>query len=251
MIVDKKSKNVISNNQANSQHIEPLGTGDNLPPEMPYNGIIEVFKAIKTILKETRWYYNDPNSDLIFKTVQHNTGQYEYEITGHMNTMAEIAYPAAFISFINMRWINGQNTVNEGSAELRIQYVMNTLNNHDDDKDTELYYVGQRIIQTIQERRGEFPCLQKECKLTFMDTATYMHNGLQSCWLTYSIKFTEVSVWAERNRISRFIITPPFTNHSDQKDPELQNPMHHSDAHHPRTYDEATHFDNLDDKFKS
>lgn len=255
MIVDKKNKNnVVSKNSANAQHTQPAASTGPVsydPSEMPYNGIIEVFKAIKTILKETRWKYNDPDSDLIFKTVQFNAGQYEYEVTGHMNTMYEIAYPAAYISFINMRWISSQNTINEGTAELRIQYVMNTLNNLDDNKDTELFYVGQRIIQTIQERRPEFPCLNKECKLTFMDTATYMHNGLQSCWLTYSIKFTEISVWAERNRIRRFIVAPPFTNHSDQKDPEIQNIHHHTNASHPRSYDEATSFDLLEEKYES
>lgn len=252
MIVDKKKKdNVLSNNATNLQYIAPEKEMEVGPPEMPYNGMIEVFKAIKTILKDTRWKYNDPDSEKIFKTVQFNAGQYEYEVTGDGNTMYEIAFPAAFVSFINMRWISSQNTVNEGTAELRIQFVMNTLNNLDDDKDTELFYVGQRIIQSIQERRYEFPCLRKECKLTFMDTATYMHNGLQSCWLTYSIKFTEVSVWAERNRVRKFIVVPPFTNHSDQANPEEQNPMHHSNATHPRTYDEATSFDLLQDKYES
>lgn len=250
MIVDKNNGNVVSGNSTNTQFKPNLNPDDVIEveelSEMPSNGIIDVALAIKEILKNVRWKYNDKNSEKIFKTVQHDGGQYEQIVTGDENPLSELVFPAAFFHFINIRWASNQNTVNEGTAELRIQYVMNTLNNYDDGKDMELYYVGQRIIQTIQEERPNYPCLSKKCKLTFMDTATYFHGGLQSCWLTYDVQFTETNIWVKRHTVRKFIVAPPFTNHSDQKDPILQNPGHHTNNDHQRTYDEASGFvDNL------
>ena len=247
MIVDKKSGTLVSDNATNSQYGVKMNPDEIIEieekSEMPDNGIIDVYKAIKEIIKGVRWKYNDINSEKIFHTVQFNGGQYEFIVTGDENPMAEIGFPAAFIHFINIRWTQNQQSINDGSAELRIQIVMNTLNNYDDDKDTEIFYVAQRVIQTIQEERYKYPALTKECKLTFMDTATSYHSGLQSLWLTFSVKFTEISVWIKRKTVRRFIIAPPFTNHSDQKSPETQNIFHHTNADHPKVYDEATHFD--------
>lgn len=247
MIVDKRTGTLVSDNATNSQHEIKIDPDEIIEveerSEMPDNGIIDVYNAIKEIVRGVRWRYYEPKSEKIFHTVQFNGGQYEFIVTGDSNPMAEIGFPAAFIHFINIRWTQNQQSINEGSAELRIQIVMNILNNYDDDKDTEIFYVAQRVIQTIQEERPKYPALAKECKLTYMDTATSYHSGLQSLWLTFSVKFTEINVWVKRKTVRRFIVAPPFTNHSDQKNPETQNIFHHTNADHPRTYEDAAHFD--------
>lgn len=247
MIIDKKNGSVISGNEVNSQKVYTPSESETettkVLSEMPNNSIIDVYKAIKEIVKGVRWKYNDPNSELIFKTVQFNGSQYEYIIEGDTNSMTEIVFPAAFIHFINVRWSSTQSSLNNGTAELRIRVVMNTLNNYDDDKDTEIFYVCQRVIQTITEEKYNYPALLKQIRLTYLDTADRFHDGLQACWLTFYVKFTEINIWLQRKTVRRFIVAPPFTNHSDQADPETQNILGHTDADHPRTYDEATGFE--------
>lgn len=241
MIKDKTTGNIVSNNTTNSKKKNTTNNGDVTNfAEMPNNGIIDIHNAIKEILQGVRWKYNDKRSEKIFRTVKTNTGQYEFIVTGDSNPMQEIAFPAALISFINIRWTLNQASFNEGTAEMRIQLIMNTLNNMDDDKETEMYYVSQRVIQTIQEEKYKYPALFKQCKITFMDTATSYHSGLQSCWLTFAVKFVELSVWVERKTVRRFVVAPPFTNHSDQE-PE-SNQFNHTDIHHPRQWEEATGF---------
>ena len=247
MLVDKKNGTVVSGNTTNAQKVNKVND-DNTKTitelsEMPDNSIVDVYKAIKEIVKGVRWKYNDEKSELIFKTVQFNGSQYEYIIEGDTNPMAEIAFPAAFIHFINVRCNSSQSSINNGTAELRIRVVMNTLNNYDDDKDTVLYYVCQRVIQTITEQRYNYDCLKKYLKLTYVDTADRFHDGLQAAWITFDVKFQEISVWVKRNRTTRYIVAPPFTNHSDQSDPKTQNIHNHTNADHPQTYDEATSYD--------
>ena len=65
MIVSKNK------NQNQDQHQEPL-----VPEQIqiPKNGQIAVYHAIKEILEQVRWDYYDPNSEKIFKTVMRNRG---------------------------------------------------------------------------------------------------------------------------------------------------------------------------------
>lgn len=249
MIVDKKTKKVISGNSLSldsnvSQEIEVEG-GVEVLQQMPSNGPIEVLNAMKEILKSVTWEYGVANSPKIFKTVQVDDGQYERIANGKINTEETLGFPAAFVHFIDWRYLTSAKRFNEGRAEVRIRFVMNRLNPHDEEggADTEVYYVANRIHQTIQESIPKYPCLQERCILSYVDPMEHFHNGLQPCWLTYEVWFKETNIWYSRKRIQKYVVFPPFANHSDQdKTIENINPDNHTNLDHPRTYEEATGF---------
>lgn len=246
MIKDKKSGEIISNNKqsilANKQNIEPTEVVS-VPEQIASNGPMEVLKAMKEILKKVTWQYGVPDSPQIFKTVQVDDGQYERVINIRGNLEEPIGFPCAFVHFINWRYLVQANRINEGRSELRIRFILNRLNNHDGDNDMEVYYVAERIHQTIQENIPNYPCLQERCQLQYVDPMESFDHGLQPCWMTYEIWFRQENIWISRNKIYKKIVMPPFTNHADQ-DPEVENinPHGHNNLDHPRTYNEATEY---------
>lgn len=246
MIKDKKSGEIISNNKqsilANKQNIEPTEVVS-VPEQIASNGPMEVLKAMKEILKKVTWQYGVPDSPQIFKTVQVDDGQYERVINIRGNLEEPIGFPCAFVHFINWRYLVQANRINEGRSELRIRFILNRLNNHDGDNDMEVYYVAERIHQTIQENIPNYPCLQERCQLQYVDPMESFDHGLQPCWMTYEIWFRQENIWISRNKIYKKIVMPPFTNHADQ-DPEVENinPHGHNNLDHTRTYNEATEY---------
>lgn len=54
-------------------------------------------------------------------------------------------------------------------------------------------------------------------------------NMLQAYWIDYEVWFRESSAWKYRNWVKRYLVLPPFTNHSDQK------PEHNEDNHKNHT----------------
>lgn len=246
MIKDKKSGAIISDNKqsvlANKQSIEPIETVS-IPEQVAANGPMEVLRAMKEILKKVTWQYGVPDSPQIFKTVQVDDGQYERIINIRGNLEEPIGFPCAFVHFINWRYLVQANRINEGRSELRIRFILNRLNNHDGDNDMEVYYVAERIHQTIQENIENYPCLQERCQLQYVDPMESFDHGLQPCWMTYEIWFRQENIWISRNKIYKKIVMPPFTNHADQ-DPDVENinPHGHNNLDHPRTYNEATEY---------
>ena len=159
MIVSKNK------NQNQDQHQEPL-----VPEQIqiPKNGQIAVYHAIKEILEQVRWDYYDPNSEKIFKTVMRNRGQFERIVRKGGNTEYELAFPAAFVEFTNWRYLVQQQRINEGRADMQIKFVMNRLNNQDPDtfdeegnvkeyRESEVEFVAQLINQYIQELKVNYP----------------------------------------------------------------------------------------------
>ena len=212
---------------------------------MESNGPMDVLKAFKTILREVKWEYGVPDSPAIFKTVQIDDGQYERIISPNGNKEETLGFPAAFVHFINWRYLVQQSRINEGRAELRIRFILNSLNVHEDDHDMDVYYVAERIHQTIQENISKYECLQERCQLEYIDPMESFDHGLQPCWMTYEIWFKQKNIWITRNKMYKKFVCPPFTNHADQ-DPTIEgvNPDNHTNLDHPKTYDEATDYTN-------
>lgn len=244
MIIDKKNKQVISGNQ--SSILADASKADEsevteVPEQIAANGPIDVLTAIKEILRSVTWQYGVANSPKIFKTVQVDDGQYERIISPDGNMEETIAFPAAFIHFINWRYLVDQTVVNEGRAEMRIRFILNSLNVHEDGHDMDIYYVAERINQTIKESISSYECLQERCRLTYIDPMESFDNGLQPCWMTYEVWFKQRNISHFRKVVFRKLVCPPFTNHADQdQSVEGVNLHNHTNLDHPRKYDEAT-----------
>lgn len=246
MIIDKKNNKVISGNKTSALAPEaPPQEKPVKPIQVESNGPMDVLKAFKTILREVKWEYGVPDSPAIFKTVQIDDGQYERIISLSGNKEETLGFPAAFVHFINWRYLVQQSRINEGRAELRIRFILNSLNVHEDDHDMDVYYVAERIHQTIQENISKYECLQERCQLEYIDPMESFDHGLQPCWMTYEIWFKQKNIWITRNKMYKKFVCPPFTNHADQ-DPTIEgvNPDNHTNLDHPKTYDEATDYTN-------
>lgn len=246
MIIDKKNNRVLSGNKSSILSSVDKTTEDKVeerPIQVEPGGPIDVLNALKSILREVTWEYGVEGSPLIFKTVQIDDGQYERIISPKGNKEETIGFPAAFVHFINWHYLVQQARINEGRATLRIRFILNSLNVHEDGHDVDVYYVAERIHQTIQENISKYECLQERCQLQYVDPMESFDNGLQPCWMTYEIWFKQANVWINRNKIYKRLVCPPFTNHADQDHTiEGVNPDNHTNLDHPTTYDEATDY---------
>lgn len=89
--------------------------------EIQDNPIINVYKAVKRVLESIRVDPNDDNSDRLFKTVKIDNGQFERIIRSKGNTEYAVAFPAAFVRFVNVRFLVAQQRIGEGRATMRIR----------------------------------------------------------------------------------------------------------------------------------
>lgn len=247
MIKDKKTNKVISDNKSSSTVVsKPDISKDEVfekPEQVAAGGPMDVLKAMKEILRSVTWEYGVADSPNIFKTVQVDDGQYERIISPSGNMEETLGFPAAFVHFIEWKYLVQQSRVNEGRAQLRIRFILNSLNVHEDGHDMDVYYVAERINQTIQESIDKYDCLKERCQLQYIDPMESFDHGLQPCWMTYEVWFIQTNVWVTRNKIYKKFVCPPFTNHADQ-DPTIEgvNPHNHNNLDHPRKYDEATEY---------
>lgn len=246
MIIDKKNRKVLSGNKSSvltSSDIDSENKVVETLVQVESNGPMDVLKAIKEILRGVTWEYGVNNSPLIFKTVQIDDGQYERIISPKGNQEETMGFPAAFVHFVNWHYLVQQSRINEGRATLRIRFILNSLNVHEEGHDMDVYYVAERIHQTIQEKISEYECLQERCQLQYIDPMESFDHGLQPCWMTYEVWFKQANIWIRRNKVYKKFVCPPFTNHADQdKSIEGVNPDGHTNLDHPITYDEATDF---------
>lgn len=246
MNIDKKNKSLISGNKRSA--VAPVKTplAQSEQPEIVQvarNGPMDVLRAIKEILRSVTWEYGVPGSPKIFKTVQIDDGQYERIISPSGNREETLGFPAAFVHFIEWNYLVQQSRINEGRAQLRIRFILNSLNVHEDEHDMDVYYVAERIHQTIQESIEKYECLQERCRLEYVDPMESFDHGLQPCWMTYEVWFRQPNIWIQRRKVYKKFVCPPFTNHADQeRDMEGANPDKHNNLDHPKTYDEATKF---------
>lgn len=241
MLVDKKKKTVVSGNTESASVQKTEVAKPSIPKKLTYNAVMEVMEAIKEILRKVRWEYGVDDSPLIFKTVQRDTGQYQRIVMKEHNKEFTLGFPAAFYHLINWRYLTSAKRINEGRAELRIKFILNRLNPQDDFHDMDVEYVAERIHETIQEEAPNYPCLQERCQLEYVDPMESFDNSLQPCWMTYEIWFKSNNIWYDRNRIQKYVVTPPFTNHSDQ-DPDIVgiNSHDHDNSDHQIKWEEAT-----------
>lgn len=251
MIIDKKNKQVLSGNAESVDSVNIATPTEeqviDKPEQTEANGPSDVLHSIMAMLKEVTWEYGVSNSPKIFKTVQYSDGQYERLSKRNTANLEEgIALPAAFVHFINVNWLTSAQRFNEGRATLRIRFLLNRLDTHNKDHDTDLYYVAERIHQTITELKGNYECLSKRCNLTYVDPMESFDNSIQPCWMTYEIWFTTTNIWISRKKVLRKIVFPPFVNHADQDQTDPDTNIHgHTNLSHPTTYDEATKYDDI------
>lgn len=230
MIVDKKSKKE-----------QPIVDKEETVDEIPYtvNALCEVFNAVKEVLSKLHQDKDDPNSPLLFKTIALNTGQLSRIKNDKWNKESVFSFPAVFLHFINIRYLTQQSRVGEGRATLRVQYVLNRLNCGDVKFELEGYELFQRINVALQDAKSTHPALTERFNLTYFDQPESFDDGLQPYWIDYEVWFTEYSAYKYRNYVDRFLVCPPFTDHSDQL-PE-NNKDKHEDHDNPE-YGEVSGF---------
>lgn len=180
------------------------------------NPLSEIYRAVESIIRELRVDPNNPDSPPLFRTIKLNSGQLSRIKNDKYNLEYGLAFPAVFIHLINMRWLVQTSRIGEGRADLRICFVLNRLNNGDDEYQTEGYDVFQRIHNAIEANKAKFAPLTERCQLTYFDQVENFDDGLQQYWITYEVWFRSYTAYRYRNYVDRYIVIPPFTNHSDQ-----------------------------------
>ena len=250
MIVDKKSQ--VNQSDVDSAVMQAL-SGDTTTvaekttvtlEEVELNPIEEVYNAVRRVLESIHEDPNDSTSPLLFRTVKVDNGQFERIVRTKGNTEYAIAFPAAFIRFVNVRYLVAQQRVGEGRATLRIRFILNDLNNSDDVMETRGFRIFEQINVAIQDAKDSEPALNERCNLTYFDMPESLDNGLQPYWIDYEIWFRTMAAYQYRNWVERYLVIPPFTNHSDQ---DAENNMDKHENHETPKYDEVSGFTVSDD----
>ena len=201
------------------------------------NALCEVFNSVKNILGDLKENENDPNSPPLFKTIKLNNGQVSRLKHDKWNKEYALPLPAVFFHFIDVRYLVQQSRIGEGRAVMRIQYVLNRLNNSDAKYELEGYEIFQRINAAINSRKKEFPALLERFQLQYFDQPESFDDGVQPYWIDYEVWFSDYSGYRYKDYVDRYVVMPPFTNHSDQ-DPE-NNTEGHGDHSEPTIEDVA------------
>lgn len=217
MIKDKH--NNISIPETPEPHIESL------PEAVAENPFVNMYQAVRRAILTIRENPDDGASPAFFKTIAIDNGQFARIVRGE-NTEYETAFPAVFIHFVNIRYLVAQQRIGEGRATMRVRFILNTLNNSDPEHECDPFIVFQRLNVAIQDAKDREPALNERCNLTYFDMSQTT-NMLQAYWIDYEVWFRESSAWRYRDWVKRYLVMPPFTQHSDapQHD-ELQHGFH-------------------------
>lgn len=226
MIVDKyKTDLPDSLKDTPAKDTSPLPDDDDTTlEEVDNNPLEDVYLAVKRVLESLHTDPNDNNSPKLFQTVKIDNGQFERIVRTRGNTEYATPFPAAFIRFVNVRYLVAQQRIGEGRATMRIRFVLNDLNNSDDIVETHGFRVFQQINDAIQDAKDYEEALNERCNLTYFDMPESLDHGLQPYWIDYEIWFRTSSSFQYRKWVDRYLVMPPFTNHSDA-------PEHDSEAH--------------------
>lgn len=249
MIIDK-NKQKVSQAEIDKAVMQALSDEDTSSAEkttvtieeVELNPLEESYKAVKRILEGLHEDPDDDTSPLLFQTVKVDNGQFERIVRTKGNTEFAVAFPAAFIRFVNVRYLVAQQRVGEGRATMRIRFILNDLNNSDDGVETHGFRVFEQINVAIQDAKNTEPALNERCNLTYFDMPESLDNGLQPYWIDYEIWFRTMSAYQYRNWVERYLVIPPFTNHSDQK--QENNLDGHEDHKEPK-YDDVSGINEL------
>lgn len=215
MIKDKETKK-------GTTEVIPGGKDVVIPEEVSENPFVNMYEAVRRALLTLRENPENPLTPPYFKTIRMDNGQFDRIIRSD-NMEYETAFPAIFIHFTNVRYLVQQQRIGEGRATMRIRFILNNLNNGDDNMECEPFRVFQRINMAIQDAKSYEPALNERCNLLYFDMPTTT-NMLQAYWVDYEVWFRESSAWKYRKWVERYVVMPPFTNHDDA-------PEHDKDSH--------------------
>jgi len=199
-----------------------------IPEEEEQNALTEMYYAVKRALLTIPENTNDPSGAPLFKTVAIDTGQFE-RIVRNVNTEAEVALPAVFIHYTNVRYLVQQQRIGQGRAMMRVRFILNTLNNQDPQCECDPFQVFQLVNKAIQDAKNHEPALNERCQLLYFDMPTTT-NMLQAYWVDYEVWFRETSAWKYRDWVERYVVMPPFTDHSDAPERDTEG---HGDHRKP------------------
>ena len=232
MIVDKKKYPAVEMPEAKVQAGDIFDDEPLLPDdlnvtieEVELNPLEEVYLATRRVLESVM----DPDNPTqkLFQTIKIDNGQFERIVRTKGNTEYAIGFPAAFIRFVNVRFLTSQQRIGEGRATMRIRYVLNDLNNSDDIVETRGFRVFHAINDAIQDAKDREPALNERCNLTYWDMLESLDNGVQPYWIDYEIWFRTASAFQYRNWVDRYLVVPPFTDHKDAPDHDEDNHIKH------------------------
>lgn len=172
----------------------------------------ELFLEIKRIILDI----DSPfvAGEKLFKTVKLDKGQFNRIINSQENTEFGYTFPAVFIHFVNVSYLVSQNRIGEGRGTMRVRFILNRLNDQDDEYETEIFDYAGIINAAIQDAKTTSTVLGEKCTLEYFDMPE-SSNMCQPCWLDYGVNFTDLSAEKYRDYIRKRITTPMFTNRSD------------------------------------
>lgn len=229
MIKDKFPQNKTGNSNDTSLNIT-------IPEIVSENAFVNMYRAVKRAILTIKENEDNPLSEPYFKTIAIDNGQFA-RIIRDENVEMEIAFPAIFVHFINVRYLVQQQRIGEGRATMRIRFILNTLNNQDPERECDPFVIFQRLNVAIQDAKNHEPALNERCNLTYFDMPLTT-NMLQAYWVDYEVWFRESSAWKYREWVERYLVIPPFTNHSDAPENDQEGHGNHAKP----TYSEVTNF---------
>lgn len=239
---DKTEKEVQQPDEEKVYYTQPLQVADDdrTLEKVSLNPISEAYYALRRILLSLKKNPDDPDSPPLFNMVKLDTGQFDRIVLDKYNSQDAIAFPAAFIRFVEMRYLASQQNIYEGRAVARIRFILNNIANEDYQYECDGFAVFQQINQAIQDAKSSEPALTNRCNLSYFDMPETMSDGLQAFWIDYDVWFNDMSAWVYRNWVERRLVFPPFTNHSDAPEYDTEHHGDHTDV----SYDDATKFVN-------
>lgn len=202
-----------------------------LIPEITYeNPFVNMYEAVKRAILTIREDEHNPLSPPFFKTIEIDSGQFE-RLIREDNTEFDTAFPAVFVHFINVRYLVQQQRLGEGRATMRIRFILNNLNNRDPEVECMPFVVFQRLNMAIQDAKDHELALNERCNLTYFDMPATV-NMLQAYWVDYEVWFRESSAWKYRKWVERYLVMPPFTDHTDAPQHDLLEHGKHPEPKH-------------------
>ena len=178
MIVDKKEKP--GKPVEPTVPVEPpVVELDEIQEAVETNVMIESYKAVRKILESIKKDPKDPNSPPLFRTIKLDNGQLNRIKNNSANKEYGILFPAVFIHYINIYYNVGTSNIAEGKGTMRIHYVLNRLNNSDDEVECEGLAVYKRIVDAIESQKAQFPALVQRFQLEYWDQPLTFDDALQ------------------------------------------------------------------------
>lgn len=239
MIVEKKAKPIEETQEETFKELEL----DPIAVAVASNPMIDSYLAVKKILQSITEDPDDPTSPPYFKTIRIDNGQLSRIKGSKLNEEYGISFPAVFIHYINIYNNIGTSSITEGKGTMRIHYVLNRLDNSDDDGELEGFRMYKRIIAAIESKKNTFPPLVSRFQLAYWDQPLSFDDGLQPYWIDYQIWFKDYTNYMYKDFVNVYLTQPPFTQPSDQN--EIANPDHIPNWTEPKFEDKAS-FEDFD-----